>query len=179
MKGVVFTEFLDHVDAHYGLHVAEEIIEANELESCGHYTAVGTYKCSELMALVGALSEETGKQAQELVHRFGVDLADTFRRQHPGYFDVTDYFDFIESIDSRIHVEVRKLYPDAELPRFDTVRRTDEALVVDYVSNRALEALACGLLVGSAKHFGDIVDVTMAPVVDSETRIIRLTIRRL
>ena len=52
-------------------------------------------------------------------------------------------------------MEVRKLYPDAELPRLFVETREAERLVLRYESPRSLEDLAEGLLRGCAHHFAD------------------------
>ena len=56
-------------------------------------------------------------------------------------------------MDDIIHPEVRKVYPDAEVPGFATVA-VDGGLRVTYTSRRALCALADGLIVGAASWFG-------------------------
>jgi len=50
-------------------------------------------------------------------------------------------------------VEVRKLYPDAELPRFQASRRADGGLNLLYLSSRHFADLAEGLIEGCAEHF--------------------------
>jgi hypothetical protein len=67
-------------------------------------------------------------------------------------------FDFIGQIDNHIHVEVRKLYPDAELPRIDT-SRSDGEMELLYSSRRPLADFAHGLLEGCISHFGSSVDL--------------------
>ena len=52
-----------------------------------------------------------------------------------------------------VHVEVRKLYPDAELPSFVT-RWEGDAFVLEYRSQRPFAALAEGLLRGAIVHWG-------------------------
>ena len=42
MKGIVFTEFLEMVEAQFGLDTVDAIIENSDLPSRGAYTAVGT-----------------------------------------------------------------------------------------------------------------------------------------
>lgn len=177
MKGLVFTEFLDHVDDAFGPEMVETVVSTSDLESGGAYTSVGTYKCSELAALIVSLSQTSGAAIDALVFGFGVHLADSFYAQHPEFFKTNSFFDFVESVDNRIHVEVKKLYPDADLPRFLTVSRSPSELVIDYVSQNSLEVLAHGLLHRSAELFGEAVTVSLEPErFDKESRIVRLVI---
>lgn len=155
MKGVVFTEFLDFVAERFGEDMVDEVIDAAKLPSGGAYTSVGTYDHAEIMALFGALADRTGQPAGELVRSFGHRLTDSFAHGYPAFFERTgNLFDFLESIESHIHVEVRKLYPDAELPNFTVEERTPTRLVIVYRSPRRMSDLAEGLILGSARQFG-------------------------
>jgi hypothetical protein len=165
MKGVVFTEFLDHAEARFGALVVERAIEAAELPSGGAYTAVGTYPTDELLALVRELSRETGVEAAVLVREFGERLFDRLAAMFPQFLTgVASAFDFLERVDGVVHVEVRKLYPDADLPSFRTERTADDGLRLEYRSERPLADLAEGLILGCARHFGTAIEIARAPL---------------
>lgn len=154
MKGVVFTEFLDFVAKRCGENAVDDLIEACDLPSGGAYTTVGTYSPAEMLSLCGALSAHTGLPAAELVRDFGFHLNDSFVRDHPAFYArANNFFDFLESIEAHIHVEVKKLYADAELPSFTTQERTATRLVMEYRSPRRMGDLAVGLILGSARKF--------------------------
>ena len=155
MKGVVFTEFLDFVAARHGEDMVDDIIEASALPSGGAYTAVGTYHHAEMATLCKALAAATGENESDLVREFGTHLSGTFSNGYPAFFSRSaNFFDFLESIEAHIHVEVRKLYPDAELPSFKVATRTATRLVMDYRSPRRMSDLAEGLILGTAPKFG-------------------------
>ena len=59
----------------------------------------------------------------------------------------------LEHLDGDIHVQVRKLYPDADLPRFTVISRTDNSMRLRYFSERELYPLAEGLMDAAAAHF--------------------------
>ena len=165
MKGVVFTEFLDFVAERHGADMVDDIIDASDLPSGGAYTAVGTYNHAEMVSLCTALAERTGAPVADLVRGFGAHLSGTFARGYPAFFSRNgNFFDFLESIEAHIHVEVRKLYPDAELPTFRVEQRTPTRLVMEYRSPRRMTDLAEGLILGSARHYGVEVRVHATPV---------------
>jgi len=179
MKGIVFTEFLEHVEGAFGDDMVDEMIAGCDLESGGAYTSVGTYPCSEMGQLVGVLSKLSQTDPTTLLNGFGGRLAKTFHSAYPQYFDVASYFDFVESVDSHIHVEVLKLYPDAELPRFVSVSRDQTQLVVDYISSRGLEDLAYGLLNASAAVFNEKVSIKSDVQGEGSDRTVRFTLERI
>ncbi len=178
MKGIVFTEFMDHLEQVYGPVIVENVVANSGVESEGAYTSVGTYPCSELIRLISAMSSLTGLEISKIIRQFGEQLAVSFRRDYPQYYTEIDYFDFVETVENRIHVDVLKLYPDAELPKFFTVSRSKEKLVIDYHSARALEELAFGLLLGTARHFGEDVSISMEPFNKNENKFTRFEITR-
>jgi hypothetical protein len=161
MKGVVFTEFLDMVEETYSLAVVEAVIATSDLPSRGAYTAVGTYDSAEMDRLVSALSHEVDTPPADLLQAFGTRLFRRFCEMYPGFFPADqDIGDFLDGLESRIHSEVRKLYPDAATPTVDTRHDADGTIVLTYTSPRELPDLAEGLLRGAIQHFEANVDLS-------------------
>lgn len=159
MKGVVFTEFMELVEDKFSFETADKIVEGSDLASGGAYTSLGTYDHEELLKMVTLLSEMSDAPIPDLVRTFGLHLANRFAAAFPQFFENTDYFRFLEGVDGYIHVEVRKLYADAELPKFDTERVDENVMVMHYSSARPFADLAHGLVLGTAEYFGEAVDV--------------------
>ncbi|MTI17140.1 hypothetical protein E1162_07785 [Rhodobacteraceae bacterium RKSG542] len=163
MLGIVFTEFMEMVEDNFSPDVADEIMEAveSELPSGGVYTAVGEYDHGEMLLLVTKLSERTDLPIPALVEAFGKHLFPRFVERYPVFFgSVDDTFKFLSGIENHIHVEVKKLYPQAELPRFDCYQPDENTLVMEYSSSRPFSALALGLIRGAMEHFGDEIKLT-------------------
>ena len=162
MKGIVFAEFLEMVEEKFSPEILDEIIVESDLASGGAYTTVGTYDHNEIVQLVSKLSEKTGIAVEDLVFAFGEYLAVRFSVIFPVFFEQAgNVFDFMKSLDNHIHVEVRKLYPDADLPKFDFDDSDPECLVMEYQSSRGFAKLAHGLMIGVIKHFKESVDVSL------------------
>lgn len=179
MKGIVFTELLEMVEERYSLDVVDRIIERAQLPSGGVYTSVGTYPPAEAMSLVRELSSETGAPPDELLRTFGLHLFKRFASGFPHFFRPDDNaLGFLERVETVIHVEVKKLYPDAELPTFDTVR-TDDSLTMIYRSPRCLSSLAEGLIQGCADHFGEPIEIQREDLPRSATgEVVRFTVTK-
>lgn len=155
MKGIVFTEFLDMVESEFGLEVADKVILESEVPNQGSYIAVGTYHHSEMVSLVIKLSENTGIAIPDLLKAFGKYLFGRFVKGFPQFFlGIDSAFKFLLTIENNIHVEVKKLYPDAELPSFDTFLEEDK-LVMIYNSERGLADLAEGLILGCKSYYNE------------------------
>lgn len=178
MKGLVFTEFLEMVEAAWSYEMVDRIVDEANLPSRGAYTAVGTYDHAEMWSLVTRLSHASGQAVPDLLQAFGRHLAGRFTHSHPQFFSAPSLFDFLASVDAVIHVEVRKLYPDAELPHFEVAERTPERLLLVYRSPRHFGDLAEGLILGAARHFGESVRISRETVSEASGSHIRFMVER-
>ena len=179
MKGLVFTEFIALVEERFGVAVAERVLSTPGLSDGGAYTAVGYYDHREMLALVGALSTETGIPAPALVQTFGEwlfpKLAANFEfavRSHP------DAFTFLTSLDGMIHAEVLKLYPNVHLPHVPVVESDHHRLVLEYRSDRPFADLAEGLLRGCLAWYREDAEVHREPLAPDGAHAARFTITR-
>lgn len=161
MKGVVFTTLNDLVEDRFGLSTWDELLERSG--SPGIYTTAGTYPDQELFTLVGGLSELLQVDADKLVRTFGEFMFNKLASHYPhGLGDSLRTRDLLLRVHSLIHVEVKKLYPDAELPTFEYETPGPSELVMIYRSHRKLCSLAEGLIEGAARHYGEHVTVHQA-----------------
>ncbi len=160
MKGIVFTELFEMIEESFGLETLDKIINEADLQSDGIYTAVGTYDASEIGKIVSKLHEISNIPIADLVETFGRYLFKSLNKIYPQFTErAPDLMTFLESINSYIHPEVYKLYPDAELPHFDTVEKTDSLIILKYRSKRKMYVLAKGLIHSAADFFNEKIEV--------------------
>lgn len=156
MKGVVFVELLAMADSTAGEAAVDQVMSRCPLASKGAYTRVGTYPSAELKQIINGLSEATGTSVDVLQHQFGRWMLARYFETYPAFFKrQPDAYTMLESIESEVHAEVRKLYPDAELPTFETERVGDDILRMTYRSPRRLVAFCKGLIEACIDHFGE------------------------
>ena len=133
----------------------DEIIETSNLPSKGIYTSVGTYSHQEMVTMLGKFSELTKIPIPEALRMFGKRLFNYFFNQYPDFFIPNQHvFDFLESVEHHIHVNVLKLYPNAQLPHFKCTKVNEQTFIMEYHSDKHLEWLAVGLIEGALKEFG-------------------------
>ena len=179
MKGIVFCEFVEMMEQEFSPEMADEIISGTPLDSGGAYTAVGTYDHHEMLALVRQLSAKTGTPVPDLIEAFGCYLFNRFVVLYPSFFEGVDgAFSFLDRIEGHVHVEVLKLYPDAELPTFETSRPDDNTMIMDYRSRRPFADLAHGLIQGCIAHYQEPVDVHRVDISDEGNTHVRFTLKR-
>lgn len=160
MKGIVFTEFMELVEQKFGLETVDAIITESDLPSGGIYTAVGTYDYTEVLALVTNLSKHSQVPVPDLVFAFGQHLFGAFTRAYSDLFvGITSTADFLSKVESFIHVEVQKLYPDAMVPSVRYAELDAESFEICYESSRPFADLAAGLIDECVRHFGESYDI--------------------
>lgn len=154
MKGLVFIEFLKMAEFAFGEEKVDHVLDSITLPSGGSYTAVGYYECSELISLVDAFSRLGGITKPDLERQFGHWVMNSFKSGYPEFFQkYASPFEMLEAIENDIHVEVRKLYPDAELPSFKAMRRNDAELDLEYISKNPLAHFCHGLIEGCYNQY--------------------------
>ncbi|MDO8882475.1 heme NO-binding domain-containing protein [Pseudotabrizicola sp.] len=153
---MVFVELLAMAEDAFGEAAVDSVIDSADLPSGGAYTAVGNYSCDELMALVRGFSQHSGIPAPELQRLFGHWMMNSFVRHYPDFFvGRNGSLDMLAAIEDEIHVEVRKLYPDADLPHFDIHRPDAHQMHMTYRSPRPLADFCHGLIEGCVSQFGE------------------------
>ncbi len=172
MKGVVFTEFLEMVEDKFGFETADAIVVNSNLPSGGIYTSIGTYAHQEMIVLLQQLNLRTQIPIPDLLRNYGQHLFSRFTEMYPVFFThAKTAFEFLESIENHIHTQVLKLYPDAELPKFETTRKSENTLEMLYRSDRAMGHFAHGLIIGCLNYFDERADVKIEYLDDKGTMI--------
>lgn len=160
MKGMIFSAFLEMVEENYSMDLTDHIIEESNLASGGSYTTIGTYDHEEIITLVGHLSEHTNIPVSDLLKTFGRYMFAQLVRIHPYFIEgLENALDFLLQVDQYIHVEVRKLYPDAELPVINYEQPDENTLVMIYSSKRPFADLAEGMIGGCIHLFNENITV--------------------
>ena len=156
MLGPIFQHFEAFVIDAMGEDVWEEVIMRSELsEPDAAYSSLGMYPDSDLGALLNTSVDLSGLEASVLLERFGIFLLMRFSERFPAYFESTDgVISFLTSVDRHIHVQVRKLYPEAETPSVLVQHAPDGSVTVSYSSERKLCALARGMIKGAIDYYG-------------------------
>lgn len=179
MKGIVFSEFIEFVEQQFSAEIADRMIDDSELPSGGAYTAVGTYNHQEMLTLVTTLGQLTGQPIPALVKAFGKHLFGRLAASYPVFLTGVEHsFDLLKSIEDHIHKEVRKLYPDAELPRFEWEQPDTDTLVLRYHSHRPLADLAEGLMEGCVEHFGEQIEIKRKDMPDQGETVVHFTLSK-
>ena len=172
MKGIIFTEFLDLVEEKFGLAMVDKIINQSNLSSGGFYTSIGTYSFSEMLQLLQHLSANTKISIDDLLLVYGEHFFLAIGNSYPGLLDrYTDPITMLSSIEDQIHIEVRKIYPDAELPTFIIEEKTANSLIMIYKSSRAMHHFGLGLMKKTFAYFNQKASIILDKIKEDGTEV--------
>lgn len=151
MKGVIFNLLEQFIEGELGEGKYEEILSACDLETQEPFVGPGSYPDENLMAIVGQTVEASGLPAPEALRRFGRFCFPILAEKFPVFLEPHNHpKPFLMSVDSIVHVEVRKLYEGALLPDFTYENPGPDRLVIRYRSARRLCYFMEGLVEGVA-----------------------------
>lgn len=161
MKGVVFTEFLEFIEDKFGFDISDEMIENSETSTNGIFTQAGNYPFEDMLSLVQTLSKITNIPLGDLVQAYGEHLFSRLITIYPKPISTyNNTFDFVRNVENVVHPEVKKLYPDSDLPTFEDSAVNGNIMTITYVSSKPLMDFAKGLIIGCAKHYNENIDVS-------------------
>jgi len=169
VKGIIFTELIDFIELRAGIVELEQLLAQSTLASEGAYTAVGNYPHEEAVRIVIAASEHLEIEPGELMRQFGHEIFQVFVASYPQFFEgMNDARTFLKGIETHIHNEVRKLYPESNPPSF-RVSEDGETLILSYNSHRPMAMIALGLIEAAIIHFKEsLVVIREAEAIPSE-----------
>lgn len=154
MKGFIFTNFVDFVETSLGLEMVDEMITNCNLQSEGIYSSFSNYDFDELVSLLTYVSKKTNVTPEILLEKFGIFVFPYLIGKHSYIIENYDNaIDLIGGIENHIHIEVKKLYNDADLPTFRVVEKTEKKLSIIYTSSKGLTYFAIGLIKETLNHF--------------------------
>jgi hypothetical protein len=154
MKGFIFTNFVDFIETTHGLEMVDEMITNCNLPSEGIYSSFSNYDFDELVSLLTYVSTKTNTNPEILLEKFGVFVFPYLIGKHSYIIENFDNpIDLIGGIENHIHIEVKKLYNDADLPTFRVVEKTEKKLSIIYNSSKGLTYFAIGLIKETLNHF--------------------------
>lgn len=157
MKGVIFNVVEEVLGEAFGPEMWDRAVDRAGAD--GAYTSLGNYPGGDLTKIVAAVSELANLSRDQVLAAAGrLGFKHLAGRHAELLAGATDWRGVLEQLDGIIHPEVRKIYPDAQVPMFEA-QRGDGTLVLEYRSHRQLCRLAEGLIQGLGDWYTTELDV--------------------
>ncbi len=155
MKGIIINLLEDFIKENLGEERYEELLEACFPEPREPFVGPGSYPDKDLTALIDKTVDALGTTESETLHAFGRHCIRKLARRFPSFFNQHHHAKaFLMTVNSIHELEVKKLYADADPPRFMCEEPSPDRLIMRYDSARRLCPLIEGLIEGVAEHYG-------------------------
>jgi predicted hydrocarbon binding protein len=175
MHAVVHLELKQYVEARHGAATWRGIFARSAVPLS---TGVGPYRDEEVRAVIEALAERTRTSPEAVLEDFGRFLAPALIGLYPNLIPREwRTLDVLEHAEEAIHRVVRAQSPAAHPPALQCRRLADNEAVILYSSSRKLCALAKGIIVGVASHYGEQVNLVETSCMHRGDLSCRLVIR--
>ncbi len=159
MKGVIRTQLIEMVEDKYGFDTCDEMINDSGVD--GIYTQAGNYPSNDMFAMIKALSTLVDISIEDLIFTYGEHLFSVLIKIYPkSISSYNNSFEFISNVEEVIHPEVKKLYPDSDLPSFEMISINNNEMKIIYKSSKPLMGLAKGLMTGCIKYYEENIDIS-------------------
>jgi hypothetical protein len=154
VKGIIFNLLEEFIIDNWGAARFEKIVARCPIHTQLPYVGPGTYPDANLFAIVEQTTAELGIGTDEALRSFGRFAFPKLAARFPIFMVGHDHpKSFLKTIDGVIHVEVRKLFVNAEPPRITFRDPAPDRLVLHYVSRRNLCPLFAGLIEGTSDYY--------------------------
>ncbi|HZR83394.1 MAG TPA: heme NO-binding domain-containing protein [Candidatus Binatia bacterium] len=160
MRGEILNELVEFAADSIAPDAAAGLTSRDGASAAAGYEAGRRYELADLVHLADQIAAAAGEERGVVLARFGRHLFRYFATLYPAFLhDASSAVALLSSIDTYVHGELRKLYPDADFPGFACTPTGAGGLEMTYRSARPLADLAEGLILGCVDYFGDRVRV--------------------
>ncbi|WP_299495367.1 heme NO-binding domain-containing protein [uncultured Shewanella sp.] len=160
MTGIIFIEFIKIVKTNFGTEIFEAMTKAADDNAL--FIKTESYSHQRLFNLINALSKLTHIASEDLLALTGQQVFLPLLLSLPIKMgSINNTIDFIIHVETYIHHEAQKLYPNATMPTFDFIFISSNQLIMDYISPRCLGYICFGLLKGCAEYFQEKINITL------------------
>ncbi len=154
MKGIIFNLLEDFITENFGEEKYEQIIAKCNLTTTEPHVGPGTYEDKDLMEIVARATEELKISIPDALKAFGKFAFSKLAEKHPNFVKPYQHpKPFLMTVESVIHIEVKKLYEHAYTPTFIYTDTSPDTLTITYSSKRKLYDLMEGLIDGVGEFF--------------------------
>lgn len=154
MKGVIFNIAEKFVETKYGNDALEALYNEANFSTKDPFIGPLTYPDADMLEMVRAGCKLLKLTPDELLYNLGVFAFSGLAERHPVFLkDIDHPKEFLKTVENVIHIEVKKLYEDADLPTFQYEEPHPNELIITYFSKRKLYSFMSGLIEGVAQHY--------------------------
>jgi hypothetical protein len=161
MKAFIITSMVDMLDRQHGAGEVDAILAKAGLQSLRDAEPNDNVPVQHIVRLSMVAAETLNTEVDDLVEQFGWYIFGVLVIEFPDQVSQPDFHTFLKAVDTQIHPEMRRRFPNAEVPSVTVEAVEGDSFLVRYASKRPFTRLACGIISAASAHFGLISAVTV------------------
>jgi hypothetical protein len=161
MKAFIVTSMVDMLDRQHGAGEVDAILAKAGLESLRGADPNDNLPVQHMVRLSMVAAETLNTEVDDLVEQFGWYIFGVLVIEFPDQVSQPDFHAFLQAVNTKIHPEMRRRFPNAEVPTVTVAEVQGDSILVRYASKRPFTRLACGIISAASAHFGLISAVTV------------------
>lgn len=178
VHGSIFFLLKKYIDHSFGFGAWDDILAKSKTTQT-NFDITRAYPLEEIGAIIGTVSQMTGKSVNELKEAFGEYLVPDLFSLYKDYLQPHwRTLDVVEHTERVMHGAVRKLNSAADPPILNVTRVNKNKLMVDYFSRRKMGALAIGIIKGIARYYNEHEKIRLTLTTDPDAERVQIVIEQ-
>ena len=158
MKGTMVSVWVRTSRKLFGDSLIDEALESVGLSRDKVFTPTEDVSDPVARGIVEYIAKSRNKNLDDTWMEIGMDNVTTFSQDYPAFFMQSNLYSFLKSMYD-VHVVVASRIPGANPPLLNMRAVDDRVAEMTYKSNRGMFGYFRGMLAGSAKYFGEKIDI--------------------
>lgn len=158
MKGTMVSVWVRTSRKLFGDSLIDDALESVGLPRDKMFKPTEDITDSVAKGIVEYIANSRNKSLDDTWMEIGMDNVATFSQDYPAFFMQSNLYSFLKSMYD-VHVVVANRIPGAKPPLLNMRAVGDRVAEMTYKSNRGMFGYFKGMLTGSAKYFGEKIDV--------------------
>ena len=155
MHGIVFNQLFKFVREEHGFDALDKIMENAGLKG-KFYDATVSHPDQEIFSIVEAACKLLNADKEVVLEAFGSFLAPSLMKTYYSFLLPSwKTIDLLSNIESTMHKTVRMSQPEADPPKLEVKRLSQNEVDIKYLSERKMHSLGIGLIKGIARHYNE------------------------
>jgi len=170
MKGTVVSAWIKTSYKMYGEDLTKDALNNANMQVGKIYKPSEDIEDIKPNAFVDYIASKKGKKSIEIWTELGEDNVGTFHQLYPSFFQHDNLYNFLRSMFD-VHVVVTQKIPGAKPPILGITPVSKYEAEMTYQSKRGMFGYFHGLIKGAAKHFNEVIEVTILEQSEGYTKI--------
>ncbi|WP_195429645.1 heme NO-binding domain-containing protein [Clostridium sp. D46t1_190503_E9] len=158
MKGTVVSTWLRTCRDLYGNEVINKSLKSVNWSENIVFTPLEDVNDPQIFNLIQTIADNVGTSVNELWQVIGENNLQKFSEDYPIFFKRVNLYKFLDSLNF-IHSIIMKKIRGSRPPKMHLEPISNNSIYLTYKSDRELFDYFLGLLNGSAKHFGETIEI--------------------